>query len=106
MNMVSWTANFCEEIMSRVCSVTGKRFGKGKCYQYRGIAKKNKGIGLNITGSSKRQYRPNLFVQRFWSPEENRFVTLKVSAHGIRIIDKVGIDGVLKKMKKKAQKTA
>jgi large subunit ribosomal protein L28 len=103
MNMVSWTANFCEEIMSRVCSVTGKRFGKGKSYQYRGIAKKNKGIGLNITGSSKRQYRPNLFVQRFWSPEENRFVTLKVSAHGIRIIDKVGIDTVLKKMKKKAQ---
>ena len=88
--------------MSRVCSVTGKRFGKGRSYQYRGIAKKQKGIGLNITGSSKRQYRPNLFVQKFWSSEQNRFVTLKVSAHGIRIIDKVGIDGVLKRMKRKA----
>ncbi len=88
--------------MSRVCSVTGKRFGKGKTYQYRGIAKKNKGIGLNITGSSKRQFRPNLFDQKFWSSEQNRFVSLKVSAHGIRIIDKVGIDEVLKRMKKRA----
>lgn len=86
--------------MSRVCDVTGKRFGKGRRYKYRGIAKKHKGIGLNITGSSKRQYRPNLFTQKFWSPEENRFVTLKVSAHGIRIIDKVGIDGVLRRMSK------
>lgn len=88
--------------MSRVCSVTGKRFGKGRSYRYRGIAKKQKGIGLNITGSSKRQYRPNIFVQKFWSSEQNRFVSLKVSAHAIRIIDKVGIDGVLKRMKKRA----
>ncbi len=88
--------------MSRVCAVTNKRFGKGRTYRYRGIAKKNKGIGLNITGSSKRQYRPNLFVQRFWSSEEKRFVSLKVSAHGIRIIDKVGLDKVLKRMKKQA----
>ena len=88
--------------MSRVCSVTGKRFGKGRSYRYRGIAKKNKGIGLNITGSSKRQYRPNIFVQKFWSPEQSRFVSLKVSAHGIRIIDKIGIDAVLKRMQKKA----
>ncbi len=87
--------------MSRVCSVTGKRFGKGRTYRYRGIAKKNKGIGLNITGSSKRQYRPNIFVQKFWSSEQKRFVSLKVSAHGIRIIDKVGLDGVLKRMKKR-----
>ncbi len=88
--------------MSRVCSVTDKRFGKGRTYRYRGIAKKNKGIGLNITGSSKRQFRPNLFVQKFWSSEQGRFISLKVSAHGIRIIDKVGLDEVLKRMKKKA----
>jgi large subunit ribosomal protein L28 len=92
--------------MSRVCSVTGKRFGKGRAYRYRGIAKKNKGIGLNITGSSKRQYRPNLFVQKFWSSEKKCFISLKVSAHGIRIIDKVGLDGVLKRMKKRAAATA
>lgn len=85
--------------MSRVCQVTKKRFGKGRSYCYRGIAKKNKGIGLNITGSSKRQHRPNLFTQRFWSPEEKRFVRLKVSAHALRIIDKVGIDKVLRNLR-------
>lgn len=89
------------EVMSRKCTVTGKRFGKGKNYCYRGIAKKNKGIGLNITGSSKRQHRPNLFVQKFWSPEKKTFVKLKVSAHALRIIDRVGIDSVLRKMAKK-----
>lgn len=85
--------------MSRICQVTKKRFGKGKSYQYRGIAKKNKGIGLNITGSSKRRHSPNIFVQKFWSPEKKCFVRLKVSAHGIRIIDRLGIDTVLKKIK-------
>ena len=89
--------------MARICSVTGKRFGKGRKYRYRGIAKKQKGIGLNITGSSKRQYRINLFVQKFWSSDEQKFVKLKVSAHGIRIIDKAGLDTVLKRMKKRAQ---
>lgn len=85
--------------MSRICDVTGKRFGKGRRYVYRGIAKKNKGIGLNITGSSKRQHRPNLFEQKFWSPDEGRFIKLKLSAHAMRIIDKVGIDMVLKRMR-------
>lgn len=88
--------------MSRRCEVTGKRFGKGKSYCYRGIAKKNKGIGLNITGSSKRQHRPNLFDQKIWSPEQKRFVKLRLSAHALRIIDRVGIDSVLRKMNKQA----
>ena len=86
--------------MSRVCEITGKRFGKGKTYCYRGIAKKNKGIGLNITGSCKRQHRPNLFNQKIWSPEKCRFIRLKVSAHALRIIDRVGIDSVIRKMAK------
>lgn len=85
--------------MSRKCQVTQKRFGKGKTYNYRGIAKHKGGIGLNITGSAKRQHRPNLFVQRFWSPMRKCFVKLKVSAHAIRIIDKRGIDAVLRDMK-------
>ncbi len=89
--------------MSRRCEITSKRFGKGKKYCYRGIAKKNKGIGLNITGSSKRQHRPNLFVQKFWSPEKKAFVKMKISAHALRIIDRVGIDSVLRKLAKKAQ---
>jgi len=90
--------------MSKRCSVTGKRFGKGKSYCYRGIAKKQKGIGLNITGSSKRQHRPNLFTQKFWSPEEKRFIKLKLSAHAMRIIDRIGIDSTLRKMRKDGKK--
>lgn len=81
--------------MSRVCSITNKRFGKGRSYCYRGIAKKKKGIGLKITGSVKRQHRINLFKQKFWSSDKECFVKLKVSAHGMRIIDKLGIDAVL-----------
>ena len=88
--------------MSKICQVTGKKPSVGNKYAIRGIAKKKKGIGLNITGSSKRQHRPNLFVQKFWSPEEKRFITLKLSAHGMRIIDKVGIDDVIRRMKKQA----
>ncbi len=84
--------------MSRICAVTGKRFGKGKSYCYRGIAKKQKGIGLNITGSTKRQHRPNLFTQKFWSPEKKCFIKLKVSAHAMRIIDRLSFDVVYKKM--------
>lgn len=87
-----------EVCMSRRCQVTNKRFGKGRTYNYRGIAKHKGGIGLNITGSAKRQHRPNLFVQRFWSPERKCFVKLKLSAQAIRTIDKCGIDSVLRKM--------
>ncbi len=87
--------------MSRMCEVTKKRFGKGRAYNTRGIAKYKGGIGLNITGSSKRQHRINLFKQKFWSPEERRFITLKLTAHAFRIIDKVGIDKVLRRMKKR-----
>lgn len=90
--------------MSRVCEITGKRFGKGRSYCYRGIAKKNKGIGLNITGSSKRQHRVNLFQQKFWSPLKKRFVKIKLSAQAMRTIDKNGIDAVLKEMERAGKK--
>ena len=87
--------------MSRKCEVTGKRFGKGRVYNYRGIAKYKGGIGLNITGSSKRQHKINIMNQKIWSPEENRFVSLKLTAHALKIIDKVGIDKVLRRMKQR-----
>lgn len=87
--------------MSRRCEVTKKRFGKGKTYNYRGIAKSKGGIGLNITGSCKRQHRINLKKQKIWSPEEKRFISVKISAHGLRIVDKIGIHKALLRMKKK-----
>jgi large subunit ribosomal protein L28 len=90
--------------MSRVCQVTEKRFGKGRTYSRRGIAKKNKGIGINITGWAKRQHRPNLHVKSFFSPTEKRMVKLKLSSHGLRIIDKKGVDAVLKSLRAKGVK--
>lgn len=90
--------------MSRVCQVTKKRFGKGRTYSRRGIAKKNKGIGINITGWAKRQHRPNLHVKTFFSPTEKRLIKLKLSSHGLRIIDKKGIDAVVKDMRARGVK--
>ena len=76
--------------MSRKCEITEKRFGKGKTYNYRGIAKYKGGIGLNITGSCKRQHRINVKKQKIWSPEKKCFIPMKLTAHGLRIINKIG----------------
>lgn len=68
--------------MSRVCQVTGKR----------PITGNNVSHAKNRT---KRRFLPNLQRHRFWVEGEKRFVTLRVSTKGMRIIDKVGIDSVL-----------
>lgn len=86
--------------MSRKCEITGKKPKKGRKYAIRGIAKKKKGIGLNITGKSKRRFLPNLLKKRIYLPNEKRFITLKLSAAGLKIIDKLGIYKALKKFKK------
>jgi len=90
--------------MARKCQVTGRVPRKGRSYAVRGIAKKKKGIGLNITGITKRRFYPNLFVKRFFFPEEDRFITLKLSAAGIRNIDKLGLAEVVKRMRKEGKK--
>ena len=89
--------------MTKVCSVTGKKPVAGRSYSLRGIAKKKKGIGLKITGITNRRFLPNLKVKRIWVPEENRYVTLRLSTSAIRTIDKNGIGSVLRKMRKRAQ---
>ena len=56
-------------------------------------------IGNNVSHSkrrTKREFAPNLKTKRFWSEEEQRFVTLKVSAVGIRTINKNGLAAALK----------
>ncbi len=68
--------------MSRVCQVTGKRPMVG-----------NKVSHSNI--KSKTRSMPNLQKHRFWVPAQNKWVTLKVSAHGLRIINRRGIDKVV-----------
>lgn len=68
--------------MSRVCQVTGKRPVSGN----------NRSHAMNAT---KRRFLPNLHFHRFWVESEGRFVTLRVSAKGMRVIDKKGIEAVL-----------
>jgi large subunit ribosomal protein L28 len=68
--------------MSKVCQVTGKR----------------PQVGHNVShanNKTKRRFEPNLHWHRFWVESEKRFVSLRVSTKGMRVIDKVGIDSVL-----------
>ena len=90
--------------MSNLCQYTGKKPSPGYKYTTRGIAKKNKGIGLNITGKAKRIHHPNVMKKRIWLPEEKRFVTLKLSANALRTMNKIGVTKVVAKMRKQGQK--
>ena len=59
-------------------------------------------IGNNVSHSkrrTKREFAPNLRIKRFWLEEESRFVTLKVSAAGMRTINKKGLSAALKDAK-------
>lgn len=77
--------------MSKICQVTGKRPISG-C---------NVSHAHNVT---KRRFLPNLHYHRFWVESENRWVRLRVSSHGMRIIDKKGIDAVLADMRARGEK--
>ena len=77
--------------MSRVCQVTGKRPMSGN----------------NVSHSksrSRRRFLPNLHSHRFWVESENRWVKLRVSTKGLRIIDKKGIDVVLQDLRARGEK--
>ena len=74
--------------MSRVCEITGKAVTVG-----------NKVSHSNI--KTKRRFYPNLQTKKFFIPEENRYITLRVSAQGIRTITKNGISACLKKAREK-----
>jgi large subunit ribosomal protein L28 len=86
--------------MEKVCEVTGKKASRGFKYVTRGIAKKQKGIGLKITGKTKRRFQPNLIRKRFWLAEENRFVELRLSAAAMRTVHKRGITAVVHDLRK------
>lgn len=89
--------------MGRKCAVTGKTPQRGRSYSIRGIAKKKKGIGLNITGKTKRRFLPNLNKKRFFFAEEKRYITLKVSSNGMRTIDKKGLAAVVSEMRARGE---
>jgi len=90
--------------MPRTCQVTGRIPVRGKSYALRGIAKKKKGVGLKVTGIKRRRFNPNLTKKRFWFPDENRFITLKVSMNGMRTIDKHGISAIVRQMRARGEK--
>jgi len=74
--------------MSRVCQVTGKR----------------PQVGNNVShanNKTKRRFNPNLQEHRFWLESEKRFIKLRVSTKGMRIIDKHGIEKVLQDIKER-----
>jgi large subunit ribosomal protein L28 len=77
--------------MSRVCQVTGKRPITGNNVSHSNI-------------KSKRRFLPNIHSHRFWVESENRWVKLRVSTKGLRIIDKKGIDTVLDEMRARGEK--
>jgi large subunit ribosomal protein L28 len=74
--------------MSKMCQVTGKKVM----------------VGNNVSHSkrrTRRKFHPNIFTKKFYYPEEDRWVILKVSASGIRLINKKGLHTVLKEAKEK-----
>lgn len=89
--------------MSKVCQITGRKPASGYKYCIRGIAKKKKGIGLKVTGKTKRRFQPNLVRKRLWFAEENRFVFLRLSTAALRTIDKKGLACVVKSLRAAGQ---
>lgn len=90
--------------MTKRCQLTGKTPSVGHSYAIRGIAKKKKGIGLKITGKTKRTFKPNLVKKRLWFAEEKRFITLKLSMSALRTIDKIGLFKAVQKMRAAGEK--
>ncbi|MCQ2149429.1 MAG: 50S ribosomal protein L28 [Bacteroidales bacterium] len=74
--------------MAKVCQITGRKRMKGN----------------NVSHSkrrTKRDFSINLRHKKFWSEEEQRFITLKVSCKGMRIIEKNGLEATVKEAQKK-----
>ena len=74
--------------MSRVCQITGKKAV----------------VGNTVSHSKrriKRRFNVNLFKKKFYLPEGDRWITLTVSAAGIRIINRIGVDAALKQAMQK-----
>lgn len=72
--------------MSRVCQITGKRPTSGNTVSH-------------ANNRRRRRFLPNLHVQRFWVESERRFVSLRISAHALRTVEKKGIEAVLAELR-------
>ena len=77
--------------MSRICQITGKRPVTGNNVSH-------------AHNKTRRRFCPNLQHQKFWVESENRWIRLRISTKGLRIIDKKGIDAVLVDLRSKGEK--
>lgn len=77
--------------MSKVCQVTGKRPMTGNNVSH-------------ANNRTRRRFLPNLHTHRFWLESEKRYVKLRVSSKGMRIIDKRGIDKVVSDLRARGEK--
>ncbi len=77
--------------MSRLCPITGKRPRTGNNVSH-------------ANNRTKRRFLPNMQTHKFWLASEKRWVRLRLSARGIRMIDKLGIERVLKDMRRRGVK--
>ena len=77
--------------MSRVCQVTGKAPRTGHHVSH-------------ANNKTKRRYLPNLQYRRIWVESESRYVKMRLTSVGLRLIDKKGIDVVLKDMRARGEK--
>ena len=77
--------------MSRVCLITGKRPVTGNNVSH-------------ANNRTRRRFLPNLQRHRFWVESERRWVRLRLSAKGMRMIDKLGIDAVLADLRARGEK--
>ncbi|MEQ1439799.1 50S ribosomal protein L28 [Fontimonas sp. SYSU GA230001] len=77
--------------MSKVCQVTGKRPLVGNTVSH-------------ANNKRRRRFEPNLHTHRFWLESEKRFVSLRVSTNGMRIIDKKGIEAVVSELRARGDK--
>ena len=74
--------------MSRVCQITGKKPLSGNNVSH-------------AHNKTRRRFLPNLQTHRFWVESEKRWISLRVSSKGLRLIDKKGIDAVLADIRKR-----
>ena len=77
--------------MARVCQVTGKRPTTGNNVSH-------------ANNKTRRRFLPNLHTHRFWLEAEKRWVRLRVTSKGMRIIDKRGIDAVVADLRSRGEK--
>ncbi len=77
--------------MSRVCQVTGKGPASGNNVSH-------------ANNRTRRRFLPNLHTHRFWVESEKRWVKLRISHQGLRLIDKRGIDEVIAELRKRGEK--